>query len=73
MRLLDFSINLIHSDALWPWIRLGLLAEMSTRNLSGVKPCGYPRHVARIAFCYGDSVTFYFFFTSEKFSEIDLK
>jgi hypothetical protein len=33
MRSLDFSIDLILRAALWLWSRLGLVTEMSTRNL----------------------------------------
>jgi hypothetical protein len=37
MTLLDFLIELIHAAVLWPWGRLSLLTEMSTRNLPGGK------------------------------------
>jgi hypothetical protein len=37
MSSLDFSFDPIFSVALWPWDRLSLLTEMSTRNLPGCK------------------------------------
>jgi hypothetical protein len=38
---LEFFIDIILSVALWPWDRLSLLTEMSTRNISwGVKAVG---------------------------------